>query len=108
MLCRLIDALKLVKKAYKPKLQKLKMTPEQVKQKVKVQKVTGVLQGMDKLESLKELELVAKLVKTFVEQAPTMANQALAPLKKPQEQSQADDESHQSTIKQSKNLNAVA
>ncbi|NRF23829.1 hypothetical protein HRJ45_04590 [Vibrio coralliilyticus] len=95
----LIDALKLVKKAYKPKLQKLKMTPEQVKQKVKVhQKVTGVLQGMDKLESLQKesLELVAKLVKTFVEQAPTMANQALAPLKKPQEQSQADDESHQS------------
>ncbi|NOJ21602.1 hypothetical protein [Vibrio coralliilyticus] len=95
----LIDALKLVKKAYKPKLQKLKMTPEQVKQKVKVhQKVTGVLQGMDKPESLQKesLELVAKLVKTFVEQAPTMANQALAPLKKPQEQSQADDESHQS------------
>ncbi|WP_281629691.1 hypothetical protein [Vibrio sp. St2] len=95
----LIDALKLVKKAYKPKLQKLKMTPDQVKQKVKVhQKVTGVLQGMDKLESLQKesLELVAKLVKTFVEQAPTMANQALAPLKKPQEQSQADDESHQS------------
>ncbi len=95
----IIDALKLVKKAYKPKLQKLKMTPEQVKQKVKVhQKVTGVLQGMDKLESLQKesLELVAKLVKTFVEQAPTMANQALAPLKKPQEQSQADDESHQS------------
>lgn len=95
----LIDALKLVKKAYKPKVQKLKMTPEQVKQKVKVhQKVTGVLQGMDKLESLQKesLELVAKLVKTFVEQAPTMANQALAPLKKPQEQSQADDESHQS------------
>ncbi|MCM5507628.1 MULTISPECIES: hypothetical protein [Vibrio] len=95
----LIDALKLVKKAYKPKLQKLKMTPEQVKQKVKVhQKVTGVLQGMDKLESLQKesLELVAKLVKTFVEQAPTMANQALAPLKKPQEKSQADDESHQS------------
>ncbi|NOI74113.1 hypothetical protein F0224_00385 [Vibrio coralliilyticus] len=95
----LIDVLKLVKKAYKPKLQKLKMTPEQVKQKVKVhQKVTGVLQGMDKLESLQKesLELVAKLVKTFVEQAPTMANQALAPLKKPQEQSQADDESHQS------------
>lgn len=95
----LIDALKLVKKAYKPKLQKLKMTPEQVKQKVKVhQKVTGVLQGMDKLESLQKesLELVAKLVKTFVEQAPTMANQALAPLKRPQEQSQADDESHQS------------
>ncbi|WP_155759919.1 hypothetical protein [Vibrio coralliilyticus] len=95
----LIDALKLVKKAYKPKLQKLKMTPEQVKLKVKVhQKVTGVLQGMDKLESLQKesLELVAKLVKTFVEQAPTMANQALAPLKKPQEQSQADDESHQS------------
>ncbi|KFI13221.1 hypothetical protein F0223_04930 [Vibrio coralliilyticus] len=95
----LIDVLKLVKKAYKPKLQKLKMTPEQVKQKVKVhQKVSGVLQGMDKLESLQKesLELVAKLVKTFVEQAPTMANQALAPLKKPQEQSQADDESHQS------------
>lgn len=95
----LINALKLVKKAYKPKLQKLKMTPEQVKQKVKVhKKVTGVLQGMDKLESLQKesLELVAKLVKTFVEQAPTMANQALAPLKKPQEQSQADDESHQS------------
>ena len=95
----LIDVLKLVKKAYKPKLQKLKMTPEQVKQKVKVhQKVTGVLQGIDKLESLQKesLELVAKLVKTFVEQAPTMANQALAPLKKPQEQSQADDESHQS------------
>ncbi|MFN3017948.1 hypothetical protein ACK1CN_18530 [Vibrio coralliilyticus] len=95
----LIDVLKLVKKAYKPKLQKLKMTPDQVKQKVKVhQKVTGVLQGMDKLESLQKesLELVAKLVKTFVEQAPTMANQALAPLKKPQEQSQADDESHQS------------
>ena len=95
----LIDALKLVKEAYKPKLQKLKMTPEQVKQKYKVhQKVTGVLQGMDKLESLQKesLELVAKLAKTFVEQAPTMANQALAPLKKPQEQSQADDESHQS------------
>ncbi|CAM3148487.1 hypothetical protein [Vibrio neptunius] len=95
----LISTLKLIKKAYKPKLQKLKMTPEQVKQKVKVHnKVTAVLQGVDKLESLQKesLELVAKLVKTFVEQAPMMANQALAPLKKHQEENQTDDEPHQS------------
>ncbi|MCG9595185.1 hypothetical protein L1D15_00470 [Vibrio sp. Isolate25] len=95
----LINALKIVKKAYKPKLQKLKMTPEQVKQKVKVyQKVISVLQGVDRLESLQKesLEMVAKLVKTFVEQAPAMANQALDPLKKIQEATQADDESHQS------------
>ncbi|NGN96220.1 hypothetical protein G5S52_00690 [Grimontia sp. S25] len=92
----LIKALEMVKKAYKTKPQKPKLTPEQFQQKAKVEiRVKKVLNGTEPLDALAEetTKLLVELAKTFVKEAAAKASQACATLPREKADSVEPDQS---------------
>lgn len=92
----LIKALKIVKKTFKTKPQKPKLTPKQFQQKAKVHiRVKSVINGSEGVDQLMEEsnKLVEELVKIFIKQASEKSRKASASLKMGPSDSDEPDQS---------------